>query len=294
MRFRPPARETLPADCLLHPAFDGFSRHLALLQGDRWPQVDDLNGCWPAARSRSAGGMPLRFVAQDADLLSDGLHYERRICERGLIATREANWHDLFNALVWVEHSAMKAAINRRQAADVTCVGPALRTRAQCALTHFDEAGAVVLLRDRSLLDLWDAHDWHGLFWERRRQLTAALELRLIGHALLEHALVPRQLLVAKCLVAVDADAGMDTVLHRLAQDIACGACLQDPQELRPLPLSGLPGWHPDSDDPAFHRQAPCYRPLRAGRVYPAPLRGLSARAVPAAGVGDRPGRGSC
>jgi hypothetical protein len=54
----------------------------------------------------------------------------------------------------------------------------------------------------------------------------------------------------------------------------AIGACrvLRDPLELRPLPLSGIPGWHPGNVDEAFHQAAPCYRPLRQGRTYPAPL----------------------
>ena len=42
------------------------------------------------------------FVAQTPALLADGLHYEQRIAERGEIATREGNWHDLLNALIWL------------------------------------------------------------------------------------------------------------------------------------------------------------------------------------------------
>ena len=50
------------------------------------------------------------------------------------------------------------------------------------------------------------------------------------------------------------------------------GTLLADPQDLRPLPLSGIPGWHDGTSRPAFYREADCFRPLRAGRAYPAPL----------------------
>ena len=51
------------------------------------------------------------------------------------------------------------------------------------------------------------------------------------------------------------------------------GNLLGDPLELRPLPLPGMPGWHTGGETEVFHRTAPCYQPLRAGRNYPGPLR---------------------
>ena len=95
-----------------------------------------------------------------------------------------------------------------------------------------------------------------------------------IGHALLEHALEPERLLCGKALVAVaERPAAMlDAVLVQIADAIACGELLRDPQELRPAPLMGLPGWHRRADEPAFLREAECFQPLRAGRVYPPPV----------------------
>ena len=51
---------------------------------------------------------------------------------------------------------------------------------------------------------------------------------------------------------------------------VAGGSVLGDPQNLRPLPLSGIPGWHADSTSERFFNDAPCFRPLRPGRRYPA------------------------
>jgi hypothetical protein len=187
------------------------------------------------------------------------------------LATREDNWHDLLNALVWRRHAAIKWAMNRRQAADVAAVGSRQRTRGQCALTHFDEAGVLLVLRDPARLNAWDRHDWPGLFLGLGNEEFA---VAVIGHALLEHALDPARLLVGKALVAVaDRPAeALPRALAAAAEAIAQGRLLADPAELRPLPLMGFPGWHAQAGQADFLAAAPCFQPLRAGRRYPAPL----------------------
>jgi hypothetical protein len=122
---------------------------------------------------------------------------------------------------------------------------------------------------------LWDAHDWHGLFWrERTAWEDGRIDAVVFGHALLEHALRPEQLLVGKTLAVVapqntNVD---DAVCATVARAIQCGEVLNDPQELRPLPLSGIPGWNVGNANEDFYHSAPCFRPLRAGRRYPLPL----------------------
>ncbi|MBU6246857.1 MAG: DUF3025 domain-containing protein [Xanthomonadaceae bacterium] len=248
------------------PPLIAWSEYAGLLQGADWPDIDALN----ARRCHDA--IP-HFAAQDRVLLDDDLHYEQRIAERGIIATRERNWHDLFNALVWLRYPALKQALNRRQVEEIARMGPRERSRPQCAMTHFDEAGVIVRVADPSLLARWDAHDWHGLFWrERAAWQDGRIDVAVFGHALLEHALTPGKLLVGKALVVVaDAATAWEPIVAGLAQRVTSGALLRDPLELRPLPLSGIPGWHPDNGDEAFHRQAPCYQPRRPGRAYPPP-----------------------
>ena len=263
MRYRSPPRDQVDPATFDHPVFARYARHRDLLAGADWPDVATLDARLADDR--------LRFVAQTPALVADGLHYETRIFERGEIPTRERNWHDLLNALIWIEHRALKSALNARQAADVARVGPKQRTRGQCALTHFDEAGAIVVIRDAALHALWDAHDWHGLFWQSRDAWSASarpIEVIVFGHALLEHALAPHLTVVTKALAVSDA---VD-VESALARAIRASRALVDTQELRPLPLSGIPGWHADNAHEAFYRDAPCFRPLRDGRVYPAPL----------------------
>ena len=229
-----------------------------------------------------------RFVEQTPVLLRDGLHYEQRIAERGEVATRAENWHDLINALVWLRHPRLKSALNVRQVAEIAIVGAKTRSRAQCALTHFDEAGIVVKMHDPKLIALWDAHDWHALFWrERAAWRDGSVEVVVFGHALLEHALRPKQLLVGKALVA---SLNNDAVMH-VAEAVRVGDVLNDPQELRPLPLSGIPGWHPDNDAESFYFEAPCFRSRRVDRRYPAPLVAKGGAGNQAAAAGSPCGR---
>ena len=263
MRFVAPDRAAVDPAVFARPPLSHWDEFADLLHGD-WPGVAQMN-----ARLRNPS---IRFVAQTRELRADGQHYEQRIFARGAIATRENSWHDLLNALVWLRFPRLKSALNARQVAEIAQAGPKRRTRTQCALTHFDEAGVVVVIRDTGLLALWDAHDWHGLFWrERKAWSDARIEAIVFGHALLEHALVPAQMLTGKALVVVQKSGNVEEVVDAVAATIRDGRALNDPQELRPLPLSGIPGWHVDNSNENFYRTAACLRPLRAGRRYPPP-----------------------
>jgi len=267
MRFVSPARDQIDPHVFQRQPLSAWHEFTPWLTGPTWPDVADLND---AVHDST---LP-QFVAQTPALLADGLHYEQRIAERGQVATRPGNWHDLLNALVWRRFPALKKALNVRQVAEIAQVGPKRRTRAQCALTHFDEAGIGVAVRDPALLALWDAHDWHGLFWrERAAWQDGRIVATVFGHALLEHALTPEKYLCGKALVVqLPADAADESALAAAAVAIADRLVLNDPQELRPLPLSGIPGWHAGNDVEHFYRDAPCFQPLRVGRRYPAPL----------------------
>jgi hypothetical protein len=264
MKFRAPPREAVPAECFEHPLFAAFQRWRGWLESASWP------GCEDFERAAAKAGMSLRFVEQRADLLADGLHYEQRIAEGRGIATRAENWHDLMNALIWLRWPSIKLAMNHRQVADVALLGSKQRSRAQQALTHFDEAGVLLLLRDAELVPDLDAHAWERFFPALR---PSDFGIAVVGHALLEHALQPGQLLVGKALVLIDRDLDVDSAMERIAGEIRDRELLQDPQALRPLPLMGLQGWHPRGGDPQFCREADCFQPVRPGRHYPEPLR---------------------
>lgn len=223
------------------------------------------------------------FIAQTPQLLADGQHYEQRIA-RGFLATREDDAHDFFNALVWLRHPQMKWALNQRQCADIQLMGTKTRSRGQYAMTHFDEAGTIVWLADDHALACWDAHDWEGLFRWHREAWGTRMAVTVFGHALLEHTALRDLLPMGRCIaVAVDANEiasrsdefGVITQWPenevRIADAIRNGELLTDPQQLRPLPLAGLPGWHENGDAEDF-LDLPCFRPVREGRIYERPF----------------------
>jgi len=159
--------------------------------------------------------------------------------------------------------------------ADIERVGSRERTRAQYALTHFDEAGVIVHVRDDALIGAWDRHDWASVFVEHAEAWRTGA-ITVFGHALLEHALVPDRWFVGKALVIVsDGDVAVDR--RHIADAIRGGRLLNDPLDLRPLPLSGVPGWHPQTADPEFYRSAPCFQPIRGDRIYPPPFKPAAA-----------------
>ncbi|MBZ0221560.1 MAG: DUF3025 domain-containing protein [Dokdonella sp.] len=262
-----------------HPALSGW-----FAPGEDLPDIAALETMRLAVQAEDGIERP-RFTAQDTLLLADGLHYEERIARTNQLATRAANAHDAFNARAWLRHPELKRAVNARQVADIARAGPRERTRGQCALTHFDEAGAIVWLSDVSLLRGWDAHDWVGLFREQQSAWGRHAGITMFGHAVLEHMWNGFLLPVAKCLV-VNVAAPMlashltaDSIVQWRAAEAAVsaaitqGALLADPQELRPLPLAGIPGWHAQAGRDDFFSVTPCFQPVRAGRRYPEPWR---------------------
>ncbi len=259
-RFVAPLRGQVDAACFRHPLFDGYDAYLDLVTAERWPEIEALNTRMPRSGPR--------FVMQDTALLADGLHYEARVAQ-GRIATRAENWHDLFNALVWMRHPSLKQALNQQQCLHMGRMGTGERTPAQQALTQFDESGVIVQVRDPRLLDLWDRHDWAALFHAnagRWRNGDIAV-VAVVGHALIEQMLVPGRLLVGKCVVVQgDPADGVERVVEAISAD----AILAVPTALRPLPLAGIPGWHAGQGE-AFYAQEDYFRPLREGRVYPRP-----------------------
>jgi hypothetical protein len=125
-----------------------------------------------------APGRPLRFVPPQGD----GMAYETRTRERGEVETRPDNWHDFFNALVWLAFPRAKRALN---SAHVAAMQPASAERGAVrdALTHFDECGIVVLSTRRELLDLLRGFQWKELFAARRAEVRTAMRFVVFGHA---------------------------------------------------------------------------------------------------------------
>ena len=212
-------------------------------------------------------GRSVRFVPPQAD----GLVYECRIWENAEVETRPDNWHDYFNALVWLTFPQTKIAVSARHVGAMTPAGEA-RGTLRDALTHFDECGIVVLSSQPELLELLRDFQWKTLFAERRSEVLASMRFIIFGHATYEQLLKPFRGLTAKAvLYAVDADwlqlslkEQIAAVDRRLAADLLSGRYTR-PRDFQPLPLLGIPGLTPESDDPAYYDDRWQFRPSRAG-----------------------------
>jgi hypothetical protein len=257
--FISPMRESVNQSIFTHPVFQDVADYLPWALSEQWPSVEALNLTSIKLQHRYTD-MPLQFIEQDITLLDDGMHYEQRIFQDGVIATRKNNWHDLFNAMMWLKYPQLKSALNARQWRDVQANGLRSRTPGQCAMTLFDEAGAIVSMPG-VMLECWKQHDWHGLFIHHAEKWQSGeAKVAVFGHALLDHALVTETLLVAKCIVVDEND--LSSCFKSLADAIESEKQLLANKELRTLPLCGIPGWHSAADSAEFLKTAACFSPL--------------------------------
>ena len=148
-----------------------------------------------------ASGQRIRFVPPQ----DDGKAYECRIWERGEVETRPDNWHDFFNALVWLSFPQTKNAISAAHVRAMQQPGER-RGRVRDALTHFDECGIAVLSSQPRLLDLLRQFRWRELFGEQRPAVQRDMRFVVFGHATYEALLAPFRGLTAKAMLYAVAD----------------------------------------------------------------------------------------
>ena len=256
----------------LRPLFAPLAALLDALPIDACAELDGLNSLLAAIdpRPRTREGRPIRFVRPDAS----PLRYEERVRASGEVVTRPANWHDFFNALVWMRFSRTKAELNAlhldemRSERSGTGRGP-LRD----AATQFDESGIVVLASDPSLFELLEQRRWHELFWTRRTEVVSSLRFLVFGHGLYDALRAPfyricgRAALIAAAPTIIAADVATqcrhaDTVL---AARFAARTCYPRPKSLLALPLLGIPGVCPQNERAEYYADTVQFRPPPSG-----------------------------
>jgi hypothetical protein len=233
---------------------------LARLPADRWPthaELTALAGGVTTSRDRA-----MRFIAPRDHTDSERRYYELHIAETGEVETRPDNWHDLFNALVWIMFPRAKATINAQHAAILEEGGEAEakhRGPARDALTVFDEGGVIVATDDHALTQLIVDFEWKELFWRRRAELESRARFFAFGHALYEKGLDPYIGMVAKTVFVERVDDTADADRH-LAAHFADRARFPSPKAMAPMPVLGVPGWHPGNSSEAFYDDAKHFR----------------------------------
>jgi hypothetical protein len=257
-------------EALAAPIFAPLRPSLRRLAPDRFPRHDELNAL-AAPSLVSGGGAPIRFVPP-APAKEPSARYETRIFETGEVQTRPDNWHDLFNALVWLAFPKTKAILNRHHHQQIVArCGERLRGTARDVLTLFDEGGVVVGAGDARLSALLRDFRWKDLFWKNRAHVLRCMRFHVFGHAIYEKALEPYRGVTAKALIVdVSAELLRAPTEWQLAELDAAAAryfsgsdALASTRSLPPLPILGIPGWDPANEREDYYDDVSQFRPGR-------------------------------
>lgn len=265
------------------PLFTPVRSLLECLQiHDAPPEMHRLNALAQQQGLQNDRGEPLRFVAPHGS----GLAYEERIWWLGEIETRPGNWHDAFNALVWLTFPRIKAALNHghhealaaQRHAPVSTSTPTSRPQGQRgayrdALTQFDECGVIVVSSD---LNLWKdlcAHRWKEVFWEQRARVREHLRVFVFGHATYDLLRHPHLGLCGKAVFLHVDEAWLTQTIESQCLDIDQHLAprfspqalngYRTPGDFHPLPLLGIPGVTPENESALYYENTRQFRPLR-------------------------------
>lgn len=242
----------------VQPAFAPLRPWIARLPSDCWPGLVRLNQFAQERPLLTASGLPVQFVNQDSP--SGQLEYESSIYTSGCIPSRERNWHDLFNALIWLAYPATKAALNSVH--QFTLRAGDNRLPASDAATLFDESGLVLVGEAPVLARLLSQRRWHEAL-VAQRALWSDTQVYVIGHAVLEKLVCPWPGITAKCLfLEMPADSPLATIDQAIALRWQQPATPR-PAELFPLPVLGIPGWWQANEDVEFYSDQRYFRPSR-------------------------------
>ncbi|NOT20461.1 MAG: DUF3025 domain-containing protein [Sideroxydans sp.] len=255
-------------------AFAPLHSVIEQLDAHHFPTLHDFNKLLNAqsTRIKVASGLPLRFVEQVYGQLLFEEQYEPRCYLKGEVPTRANNWHDLFNALVWLTFSHSKAAINARHYQALTQIDGASkvsgRGAVRDAITLLDESGVIVPYADETLADLLRGFQWKELFWNQRTQVELHMDFYLYGHGLYEKSLKPYVGMTGQgLLLKVEPSFFTQPLAQRLVHlDKLLANYLNDfqhctdTQELSPVPLLGIPGWTEDNKASTYYDNADYFR----------------------------------
>src|SRR5450631_2533060 len=136
------------------------------------------------------------------------------------------------------------------------------------ALTLFDEGGVIVASSSDGLSRLIPAFEWKDLFWHRRAEVEASMRFFAFGHGLYEQALAPYLGMVAKTvfipakksILSPAGEADVAPVDALVAAHFADRARFPSPRSMAPMPVLGIPGWHPGTALESFYDDAQHFR----------------------------------
>jgi hypothetical protein len=246
------------------PLFEPLRALLEALPGACPCGLAELNAL--LFRHAERAGDAIRFVAPDDAPIA----YEERIVARGEIVTRPHNWHDFFNALVWMRFPQTKrglAELHVRGMRSPTSDGR--RGPIRDAATQFDESGIVVAASDGGLLNLLTQRQWKELFWTRRDEVRQRMRFAVFGHGLYDALRAPFYRICGRAATIVVPQACIEAPVEQLcahvdpvlAERFGQHTCYPRPKALLALPLLGIPGVCVENEDPEYYGDSVQFRP---------------------------------
>lgn len=237
-----------------------------------WPTHSDYKNTQQAIAEpiMTRSGKLIQFT-QEKDSLSGFSHqYEPRIYLTGEVQTRLRNWHDLFNALIWMTFPRIKAILNQihyETFLQETENNIKQRSAIRDAATLFDESGVIVVSSQKKLIQLLITREWKQLFWYCREEVLSAMRFFVFGHGLYEKALNPFLGMTGKGIILVVDDSyfnqpflnQLKSAEHLLESFLLNKKLLST--DLIPIPILGYPGWYQENMKAEFYENTRYFRP---------------------------------
>ncbi|MCU7834180.1 MAG: DUF3025 domain-containing protein [gamma proteobacterium symbiont of Taylorina sp.] len=226
-----------------------------------------------------SSGQQLDMRVQDKTLPFPEMGYEERVYKKGIISTREQNWHDLFNAFIWLLFPKTKILLNSLHMQELQRQPGKKRTPARDAITHLDESGIIIASSDENLINHLKNHQWQTLFvqsrscWSQQGNNSHQLKNNSIGafvfgHGMYEKALKPFIGFTGKAYcIKVDNNFYQNDKMTQyavldnlLCNDLQKKRSLSNSDHLSPIPILGVPGWSEENKDPDYYNNKAYFR----------------------------------
>jgi len=212
-----------------------------------WPTLSDYQSIF---KLKHIGITP---VAQATHIESFEDQYEPRVYLKQELQTRTENWHDFFNAMVWLSFPNTKKKLNSLHFDTASNREPGTnRSTLENRITQFDECGAVIITSNKNLLELIQNHQWKELFIEHKESFENEIKCVVFGHAIFEKALSPYIGMTCHCILIND-----NTLLKEAQEDnytnldLHLASLWEDTPaneigRFNALPILGIPGYWSD------------------------------------------------
>ncbi len=124
----------------------------------------------------------------------------------------------------------------------------------------FDECGAIIVADDDSILDLIRNHEWKELFWNNKKSFGKNIQCYVFGHAMHEKSLASYIGMTAQTIMLKETSGFFQKnyteqieIIDRAVSELWVNKKIENPTNLQPFPLLGVPGWWNKKQDESFY-----------------------------------------